>query len=78
MKIRYSYREITDNNAYSIYNKQKFVCKMFSTTYTKKKKKNNNFTINRRQDRIRIGYVLFYYIHIGELILDEGRALYLE
>lgn len=44
----------------------------------RKKKKNNNFTINRRQDRIRIGYVLFYYIHIGELILDEGRALYLE
>lgn len=39
MKIRYSYREITDNNAYSIYNKQKFVCKMFSTTYTKKKRK---------------------------------------
>lgn len=39
MKIRYSYREITDNNAYSIYNKQKFVCKMFSTTYTKKKEK---------------------------------------
>lgn len=44
----------------------------------RKKKKKNNFTINRRQDRIRIGYVLFYYIHIEELILDEGHALYLE
>lgn len=36
MKIRYSYREIIDNNAYSIYNKQKFVCKMFSTVIKKK------------------------------------------
>lgn len=38
----FCYREITDNNAYSIYNKQKFVCLV--------QKKKIILTINRRQD----------------------------
>lgn len=46
----FCYREITDNNAYSIYNKQKFVC------LVQRVQKKNNFNyksetrLNRLQD----------------------------